>query len=110
MKYLFGGGYLPGKCASVRGIGVSWKIMCSRTRQGLLENQYLFDEKKEACGKFVCVRGVNKGFWENYYLFDEIIRSFRRTDRTSLKKHVFSMDPPGKLCLFEEQMDPPEKI
>ena len=23
-------GYLPGKCLSVRGIGVSWKIICAR--------------------------------------------------------------------------------
>ena len=26
-KYLFDKGYLPGKCLSVRGIGVSWKII-----------------------------------------------------------------------------------
>ena len=38
---------------------------CSRTRSGFLENEYLFDEKIEAPGKFVCVRGLNKGFWEN---------------------------------------------
>ena len=29
-------------------------------------------------------------------MFDEIIRSVRRIDRTSLKKHVFSNSPPGK--------------
>ena len=29
-KYLFDGGYLLGKCLSVRGIGVSWKIICVR--------------------------------------------------------------------------------
>ena len=39
--------------------------MCSRTRKGFLENKYLFDEKIEALGKFVCVRGLYKGFWEN---------------------------------------------
>ena len=30
IKYLFGGRYLPGKCVSVRGIGVSWKIVSVR--------------------------------------------------------------------------------
>ena len=40
--------------------------MCSRTRSGFLENEYLFDDEKiEAPGKFVCVRGINTGFWEN---------------------------------------------
>ena len=29
-KYLFERGYLPGKCLCVRGIGVSWKIVCVR--------------------------------------------------------------------------------
>ena len=29
-KYLFKRGYLPGKCLCVRGIGVSWKIVCVR--------------------------------------------------------------------------------
>ena len=30
MKYLFDGGYLPGKFVSVQGIGISWKIVCVR--------------------------------------------------------------------------------
>ena len=31
MKYLFDErGYIPGKCLCVRGIGVSWKILCVR--------------------------------------------------------------------------------
>ena len=60
-------GYLPGKCLYVRGIGVSWKIVCVRglDRTSWKTNTYLFDEKTEAPGKFVCVRGLNKGFWEN---------------------------------------------
>ena len=54
-------------------------LLCSRTKKGFLENEYLFDEKIEAPGKFVCVRGLKNGFWENEYLFDEIIKSVRRT-------------------------------
>ena len=53
--------------------GLMENRICSRTRWGFLENEYLFDEKIEAPGKFVYVRGLNKGFWENEYLFDEMI-------------------------------------
>ena len=52
-----GGGYLNGKCViSVRGIGVFWKIVCVRGLNRASWNKYLFDEKIEAPGKFVCVR------------------------------------------------------
>ena len=52
IKYLFDGGYLPGKCVSVRGIRVSWKIVCVRgLDRGFLENEYLFHKKIEDPGK-----------------------------------------------------------
>ena len=38
----------------------SWKIVCVRgLDRAFLENEYLFDEKIEAPGKFVCVRGLD---------------------------------------------------
>ena len=78
-KYLFERGYLPGKCLCVRGIGVSWKIVCVQgldrvswkivcvrgLDRAFWKMEYLFDYKIEAPGKFVCVRGLNKGFWKN---------------------------------------------
>ena len=66
IKYLFDGGYLPGKFVSVRGIGISWKIVCVRgLDRASWKMNIMFDEKIEAPEKFVCVRGLNKGFWEN---------------------------------------------
>ena len=71
---------------SVWGLGVSWKIWWFDS---------MFDEKIEASGKFVCVWGLNKGFWENY-LFDEIIIGLFEEHRPSLRK----------TCLFDEQIPP----
>ena len=43
--------YLPGKCLSVRGIGVSWKIICVRVDRTSWKIN-MFDDKIEAPGKF----------------------------------------------------------
>ena len=50
-KYLFERGYLPGKCLCVRGIGVSWKIVCVR---GL----------DRVSWKIVGVRGLDWASWK----------------------------------------------
>ena len=64
----------------------------------------------ESPGVFVCVRELNKGLWENNYLFDEIIRSVRRTDRPSLKKHVCLIKPSWKIRVCSKNIiEPPGK-
>ena len=50
-KYLFERGYLPGKFLCVRGIGVSWKIVCVRG----LNNVFW---------KIVGVRGLDRASWK----------------------------------------------
>ena len=55
LKYLLGGGYLPGNCLSVRWYPkkASWKIViCSVAKKVFLENRYLFgSQKRSAPGK-----------------------------------------------------------
>ena len=80
MKYLFDRGYLPGKCVSVRGIGVSWKIVCvrrtdrtswkihacSRNKSTLLENykKLAFGKKEQIFSKTVSVAASETRFKE----------------------------------------------
>ena len=59
LKHLFGEGYLPGNCLSVRWYlkMASWKIgICSVIKKVLLENLYLFGSQKSASVKSVSVR------------------------------------------------------
>ena len=41
------------------------------TRSGFLENEYLFDEKIEAPGKFPSVRSKIRASWKKQYFFDK---------------------------------------
>ena len=116
LKYLFGGGYLPGNCLSVRWYSkkASWKtVICSVATKVFLENRYLFgSQKRSAPGKSVSVRCLKSCSWkigicsvakkvllENRYLFSDHIKrapgkmvSVWRTDKPSWKIGIYSVN------------------